>query len=291
MVRVRSEALVAPSRDTDLWEGQAARPQRKKGGLVVEKQVPEPYVPASIIALDTNERSLDGVSLSTSSARQITVPFPEISVIQHRHFDRRRKMAKKKRRDRRVGRKLLSKEGKREHDRVSQRLHLVSKGLVKAASDAQAAIVIEDLRLPKGGGRGARMRRRISSWPQRELHRQIEYKAEERGVPVIKVDPRNTSKTCPRCGEIKQRRSRVGRVFVCDKCGWWMDRQLNAGLNICRTVLAELSEEALKRGLGGLRLDPDALADDAVILLYAPGNAGAHGVSGRSGSTGRVAIE
>jgi putative transposase len=253
--------------------------------FVIEKQAPETYLPMSVIALDTNERSLDGISLSTSSARPISIPFPEISNVQHRHFVRRRKIARKKWRDHRVGRKLLFKEGKREHDRVSQRLHLISKGLVKDAADVQAVIVLEDLHLPKGGGRGSRMRRRLSSWPQREMHRQIEYKAEERGVPVIKVDPRYTSKTCPRCGDIKQRRSRVGRVFVCDKCGWRMDRQLNAGLNICKTALAELPE-AMRRGLGGLRLDPDALTDDAMILLYAPGSAGAHGVSGRSGSTG-----
>jgi predicted RNA-binding Zn-ribbon protein involved in translation (DUF1610 family) len=78
-------------------------------------------------------------------------------------------------------------------------------------------------------GRGRRMRRRLSSWPQRELHRQIEYEAEERGVPTIQVDPRYTSKTCPRCGEVKERRSRVGRAFDCDECGWRLDRQLNAG--------------------------------------------------------------
>jgi IS605 OrfB family transposase len=191
----------------------------KKAILVIEKQAPEAYVPASVIALDTNERSLDGVSLSASEGTPISIPFPEVYVIQHRHFVRRRKMARKKRRDQRVGRRLLSKESKRERDRVCQRLHLVSKGLVKAAEQAQAAIVLEDLCLPKGGGRGPRMRRRLSSWPQRELHHQIEYKAEERGVPVIKVDPPYTSKTCPRCGEIKERRSRVGRVFVCDKCG------------------------------------------------------------------------
>ena len=80
-------------------------------------------------------------------------------------------------------------------------------------------------------------------------------------------------------------------MFVCGKCGWRMDRQLNAGLNICRTALAEPPEGAMRRGLGGLRLDPDALVDDAVILLYALGNARAQGVSGRPVSTGRVAIE
>jgi transposase len=134
------------------------------------------------------------------------------------------------------------------------------------------------------------MRRRLSSWPQREIHRQIEYKAEERGVPIIKVDPRYMSKTCPRCGEIKKRRSRMGQVFECAKCGWRLDRQINAGLNICKTALAQFSKQAEMRGLGGLRLDPDALANDAMIPLYAPGNAGAHGVSRRSGSTGQVTI-
>ena len=127
------------------------------------------------------------------------------------------------------------------------------------------------------------MRRRLSTWPQGELHRQLEYKAEERGVPVLKVNPAYTSKTCPVCGEIKDRRTRVGRMFVCAKCGWRCDRQRNAGLNICRTVLAELPEGAMKSGLGGLWLDPNALADDAMILRYAPGNAGAHERSGWSG--------
>jgi len=261
-----------------------------KAVLIIEKEVLERYEPTSILALDTNERSLDGVSLTPEGAVPVSIPYPDVSVVQHRHFVRRRKLAKKKCNDRRVWRKLAAKEGRRERNRVSQRLHLVSKGLVELAVREQAAIALEDLHLPKGGGAGRRMRRRLSSWPQRELHRQIEYKAEERGVPIIKVDPRYTSKTCPRCGEIK-RRSRVGQVFECAKCGWRLDRQINAGLNICRTALAQPPKEVETRGLGGLRLDPDALANDAMILLYAPGNAGAHGVSGRSGSFGRVTAQ
>jgi putative transposase len=258
--------------------------------LFLEKEIPEKYVLTSMLALDTNERSLDGISLTSEGAMPVSISYPEVSVVQHRHFVRRRKLSKKKCNDRRVMRRLASKEGRREHNRVSQRLHLISKGLVELAVREQSAIALEDLHLPKGGGNGRRMRRRLSSWPRREIHRQIEYKAEERGVPIIKVDPRYTSKTCPRCGEIKQRRSRVGQVFICDKCGWRLDRQINAGLNICRTALAQLQTEVEKRELGGLRLDPDALANDAMILLYAPGNAGAHGVSRRSGSIGHAAV-
>ena len=79
-------------------------------------------------------------------------------------------------------------------------------------------------------------------------------------------------------------------MFICDKCGWRLDRQINAGLNICRTALAQFQKGTEKGELGGLRLDPDALANDAMILLYTPGNAGAHGVSRRSGSTKQVVV-
>jgi len=92
------------------------------------------------------------------------------------------------------------------------------------------------------------------------IHRQIEYKAALEGVPVLKIDPKYTSKTCPVCGA--RRRDRVGKVFECP-CGWRMDRQLNAGLNILRTALA--SNEALARAV---RFQPGALRDDAMSPLY-----------------------
>jgi IS605 OrfB family transposase len=157
--------------------------------------------------------------------------------------------------------------------------------LVAQARSRGAALALEDLRLPRGGGRGRRMRRRLPSWPWRELHRQLEYKAEEQGVPLIKVNPRNTSKTCPRSGEVKERRSRVGRVFVCASCGWRCDRQLNAGRNICQTVLREAPQGPSNSGLGGLRMDPDALPKDAMgssTPRVAPGRTG--GADGRGGS-------
>jgi len=255
--------------------------------LVLEKDAPDPYSPRAVLALDTNERSLDGVLLETGSVTPVVVPYSEVATIQHRHFARRRRIGRKKAHDRRVGRKLLRREGRREHRRILQRLHLLTKMLVAQARSRGAALALEDLHLPQGGGRGRRMRRRLSSWPQRELHRQLEYKAEEKGVPVLKVNPRNTSKTCPKCGEVKERRSRVGRVFVCANCGWRCDRQLNVGRNICRTVLREAPQGPSNSGLGGLSLDPDALPKDAMTLLYSPGRTGAHG---RSGREGRVSV-
>ena len=228
--------------------------------IAVRKDPPERYEPEAAIALDTNEDSLDGVFAKGEGARLTSIPFGGVRQVQATHFRRRRILARKKANDRRVQRMLLDREGKRERNRVRQRLHVVSKDLVKAAKENQAAIVLENLTLHGSGGRSRQMNRRLSSWPRSEIHRQIEYKSALEGVPIIKINPRYTSKTCPVCGAL--RRDRVGRVFKCG-CGWSMDRQHNASLNILNTALA--SNEALARAV---RFQPGALRDDAVIPLY-----------------------
>ena len=246
--------------------------------LVIRKQAPKAYEPEGAIALDTNEDSLDGVVACDECMVPTSLPFGGVRRIQGTHFRRRRRLATKKARDRRVMRRLLNREGRRERNRVRQKLHCVSKRLVQFAKNGKAAIVLEDLALHGAGGRSRRMNRRLSSWPRGEIHRQIEYKAALVGVPVIKVNPAWTSKTCPVCGA--RRRDRVGKVFVCLMCDWEMDRQINAGLNILKTALA--SNEALARAV---RFQPGALRHDVVNPLRPVGVA-----DGRTGGAERSGV-
>ncbi len=229
--------------------------------LVIRKEAPRAFEPVSAIALDTNEDSLDGIVASREEARLTTIPLGGVRQVQGTHFRRRRRLARKKAHDQRIARRLLGGEGRRERNRVRQRLHRVTKSLVASAKDRLAAIVLEDLTLRGAGGRSRRMNRRLSSWPRGEIHRQIEYKAALAGVPVIKVNPAWTSKTCPVCGA--RRRDRVGKVFVCLMCDWEMNRQHNAALNILKSALA--SNEALARAV---RFQPGALRHDVVSPLY-----------------------
>ena len=120
--------------------------------VVVHKEAPKLYEPRGAIALDTNEDSLDGVHVWGDSAVLLRVPFDGVRHVQQVHFERRRKLARKKAHDRRVARRLLDREGRRERHRVRQRLHRVSKGLVRLATRARAAIVLEDLTLHGAGG-------------------------------------------------------------------------------------------------------------------------------------------
>ena len=229
--------------------------------VTVRREAPKAYEPQGAIALDTNEDSMDGVVVSRERMNLVTVSFDRVRQIQGIHFSRRRRLASKKANDRRVAKRLLSREGRREHNRICQRLHSVSKGLVSFAKERRVAVVLEGLTQFESGGHSRRMNRRLSSWPRREVHRQIEYKAALAGVPVIKVNPAWTSKTCPVCGA--RRRDRVGKDFVCEMCDWEMDRQINAGMNILKTALA--SNEALARAV---RFQPGALRHDVVIPLY-----------------------
>lgn len=232
--------------------------------LAVRREAPPVYAAESGLALDTNEDALDGVLAQGPQAIPLQVSLRGARQVQQTHFRRRRHLARKKAHDRRTQRTLLNREGRRERARVGQRLHLVSKALVRWAAARNVALVLEDLKGFRRVGRGRTMNRRLSSWPFRQLHRQIGYKAELAGVPVVRVNPFNTSKTCPACGAIPGRRERTGKVFEC-ACGWRLDRQQNAALNILKTALA--GSPALARAVwfrpGAPRQDPMSPLCDA----------------------------
>jgi putative transposase len=240
--------------------------------FIYAQSPPLPFTPTSLVALDTNESSLDGVRVAPEGATFVRVVFPEIREIQARHVGRRQYLGRKKAHDRRVARRLLGREGARERNRIRSRLHALTRTLIDDLAHHRSVLALEDLTgLPRPRRRsvqglarriGSRaLGRRLSSWPQGELHRQLLYKAQDRGVPIIWLNPYRTSTTCPMCGEVSEHRRRVGTRFDCAKCGWSLDRQLNAGVNL---GLAALRRTA---GLGGLRLDLDALPKDVVRPL------------------------
>ncbi len=61
----------------------------------------------------------------------------------------------------------------------------------------------------------------------------IEYKAKEKGIQVVKVNERNTSKTCHKCGSENTSRPTQGR-FDCKTCGL---ENYNADLNGAKNIL------------------------------------------------------
>ena len=89
---------------------------------------------------------------------------------------------------------------------------------------------IEDIKHMRRGKKTDRFR---SHWTYATIFRRLEMKAEVRGVRITKVDPRNTSRTCPICGAV-DRENRKGKVFKCVTCGYTADADLVGAINIQR---------------------------------------------------------
>lgn len=135
--------------------------------------------------------------------------------------------------------------GHKDRNYVNDLNHKIAKELVLIARRMRKAIVVERLKGVKRNGRrkGKKIRKILHRWSYHDLIRKIKYKAKLEGVSVIEVSPRNTSKTCSKCGYI-YKWFRNQRTYHCPKCGLIIDRDLNAAINIARKGLEEYKKRA-----------------------------------------------
>ncbi|MFX0062211.1 MAG: zinc ribbon domain-containing protein [Candidatus Hermodarchaeota archaeon] len=61
----------------------------------------------------------------------------------------------------------------------------------------------------------------------------MEYKAAEKGIPVVYIDPAYTSQACPQCGHTEQaNRNKKDHWFKCKQCGYQSNDDRVASMNI-----------------------------------------------------------
>ena len=82
------------------------------------------------------------------------------------------------------------------------------------------------------------------------------YKAENAGILCLLVDPKNTSKMCSCCGNIKKELKLSDRIYKCEKCDLIMDRDLNASKNILSRALEKFWEILRESEAFGARAEP-----------------------------------
>ncbi len=122
--------------------------------------------------------------------------------------------------------------------------HCISKRLVSKAKGTDRGIVLEDLKHIRGRITvRAKDRSRQSGWSFHQLRAFVEYKAALAGVPVIVVDPRNTSMTCSACGHCEKANRKSQAGFVCLKCGFSANADWNAARNIRALAASKAATE------------------------------------------------
>lgn len=99
--------------------------------------------------------------------------------------------------------------------------HNISKSIVAKAKDTARGIALEELTYIRTRVTARKSQRAtLHSWSFAQLRSFIEYKARLDGVPVVAVDPRNTSRTCPVCGCIDKANRPDQSTFLCIQCGF-----------------------------------------------------------------------
>ncbi|BAY48783.1 transposase, IS607 family protein [Scytonema sp. HK-05] len=97
-------------------------------------------------------------------------------------------------------------------------------------------VVIEDLNV-SGMMANHKLAKAIADMSFFEFRRQLTYKCQLYGSKLVGVDrwfP--SSKTCSSCGTKKETLTLSERVFECSHCGFVIDRDLNAAINLSRVV-------------------------------------------------------
>ena len=111
-------------------------------------------------------------------------------------------------------------------------------------------VCIEDLNVA-GMVKNHHLARSVSDASLGEFRRQLEYKTARSGARLHVIDRwYPSSKACSSCGAVKAKLSLSERVFHCDTCGFKIDRDLNAAINL---MVAGSAPETLNARGGDVR--------------------------------------
>jgi putative transposase len=169
------------------------------------------------VAWDSNELSLDGFSPRKGFIRVDLKPLQSMKIT----YERKKRVAQS-RGLKDVYEKYVARERNRERDfvnKLASGLTRLFPNTIHVFEDLEKEELVSRRKTPK-------IRRKRNA---RTPWKIIQKKISERAV-VARVSPRNTSRTCPRCGYVVK--TQVGRVFKCPKCGFELDRQKLASINI-----------------------------------------------------------
>jgi IS605 OrfB family transposase len=111
--------------------------------------------------------------------------------------------------------------------------HCIAKQIVEKAKRTNRGISIEKLTGIRARIRARRKQRAVlHSWAFAQLGGFLRYKAILAGVPLIEVDPRNSSRECSQCGHIEKSNRPSQSKFRCQSCNYTANADLNAAQNL-----------------------------------------------------------
>lgn len=192
--------------------------------IILREDVPAPQTPSGFLGCDLGVVEI----LSDSDGKRFCGS--QVKGIRYRRRHLRAKMQKKGTHSaKRLLRRISGKEARFSKD-VN---HCISKQVVTKAKCTNRAVVIEELKgIRKRIKARLPQRTILHSWAFDQLKQFIAYKCIAAGVPLILVDPRNSSRQCSQCGHTEKANRPSQSVFACRSCGYRANADFNAAVNL-----------------------------------------------------------
>ncbi|MCS7193425.1 MAG: transposase [Meiothermus sp.] len=189
----------------------------------VNLEEPDPAEVEGVLGVD-----LGIVNIATDSDGEV-YSGAHLNNVRHRY---RRLRSKLQRKATKGAKRLLKRLSGKERGFANGVNHVVSRRIVEKAKRTNRAIALENL----GGIRRVRVRRpqrsTLHTWAFRDLTQKLVYKARRAGVRVVFVDPRGSSRECPRCGHTEKANRPDQSTFQCRVCGFAGHADKVAALNL-----------------------------------------------------------
>jgi len=192
-----------------------------------------PYIPKGVTALDLNLKHV--VSYDCPNIRRYKTRFVDALSKKARAEEIRKKYPKRWKYNKKILNRVRNLH-RRSRNIVMDWCRKFAKEITLKAKRHGYAIALEDLKkLRKSlNNKNNKIVWKLTMFAYRKLQESIISKAIEYNVPIMFVNPKKTSSTCPRC---KSKIKYIGRLGICRKCRFKADRDVIGAMNIWLKVL------------------------------------------------------
>jgi putative transposase len=203
--------------------------KRRDGGyylhVLLSDEAPQPFKATDFLGVDVGI-----ANLATDSDGEKHTGKP-VEAVRRKHNLQRKRLQRK---GTKGAKKKLRRVSGKEPRFLTHQNHCISKTIIETAKRTGRGIALEDLKgiRDRIRARGGDARNRLSGWSFGQLFSFLSYKAQSAGVPVVFVDPRNTSRTCVECGHCERSSRKNQALFQCKACGHESHADVNAARNI-----------------------------------------------------------
>ena len=158
----------------------------------------------------------------------------------------------------------LSELARKKRRQIKHALHAQTKAIVEDCVKSNVnVVVVGDLKnirkqrsdtknakkLARARSLGRKTNQKFHAWSFKQFTDTLQYKLRLKGIQLVSVNEKSTSKTCSKCGNMRKRNRKTRGSYVCNKCGYKINADVNAAINILKKYLQPFGRSSANVGL------------------------------------------